>query len=205
MTRPGPKRNLAASIRARLSQLARERHEEFSFVLSRYAMERLLYRLSQSEHERAFVLKGAMLFTVWSGHPHRATQDIDLLGYGTPDLDRLAQTFRDIVVVHVEGDGMVFDPKSVVTSRIKEDANYEGVRVHIRGQLGTAVLNLQVDIGFGDAVTPGPAMAEFPVLLDSPAPQLRVYPRETRSDGSARHCQQPDERLLRHPLSRALL
>jgi predicted nucleotidyltransferase component of viral defense system len=179
MTRKGPKRNLAASIRARLSQLARDRHEDFQFVLTRYAMERLLYRLSKSRHEPSFVLKGAMLFTVWSGHPHRATQDLDLLGFGAPDLDRLAQTFRDISLVRVEDDGVVFDPESVTASRIKEAAQYEGVRVLLRGALGAAVLNLQVDIGFGDAITPGPVAAEFPVLLDAPTPKLRVYPRDT--------------------------
>jgi hypothetical protein len=144
-------------------------------------VERLLYRLSKSRHEPTFVLKGAMLFTVWSGHPHRATQDLDLLGYGPSDLDRLAQIFREVLVVAVEDDGMLFDPTSVVAARIKEDANYEGVRVQLRAKLGTAALALQIDIGFGDAITPAPLAANFPGLLDSPTPRLRVYPRETVS------------------------
>jgi hypothetical protein len=120
-----------------------------------------------------------MLFTVWAGHPHRATHDIDLLGAGPPDVERLAKIFREICDVGVEDDGVIFDARSVTATRIKEGANYEGVRVQLRGKLGSAVLNLQVDIGFGDAVTPAPVAADFPVLLDSPSPRLRIYPRET--------------------------
>jgi Nucleotidyl transferase AbiEii toxin, Type IV TA system len=119
LTRPGPKKNLAASVRERLMQLARARNEDFNFVLTRYGMERILYRLSKSQHEPTFVLKGALLFTAWSGHPHRATKDIDLLGTGTPDLERLRQIFRDICAVPVEEDGVLFDADSVVSSRIK--------------------------------------------------------------------------------------
>jgi len=160
-------------------KISRARNENFNFVLDRYAMERLLYRLSKSPHERAFVLKGAMLFTVWSGHPHRATKDIDLLGSGAPDLARLKTIFQDICDVDVEDDGIVFDRSSVTAARVKEDADYEGVRVQFKGKLGTAVLNLQVDVGFGDAVTPPPVVTAFPVLLESPPPRLKVYPRET--------------------------
>jgi hypothetical protein len=133
VTRPGPKKNLPASVRDRLMQLARARKEDFNFVLTRYAMERLLYRLSRSTHEPTFILKGAMLFTVWSGHPHRATKDIDLLGTGEPDLGRLVKVFQDICTVSVEDDGIIFDSTSVTAVRIKEDANYEGVRVQLKG------------------------------------------------------------------------
>jgi hypothetical protein len=179
MTRTGPRKNLAASVRDRLSKLGRARSEDPNFVLNRYAMERFLYRLSRSAHEPNFVLKGAMLFTVWSGHPHRATKDIDLLGTGAPDVTRLAQMFRDVCSVTVEDDGLTFDAASVTTTRIKEDANYEGVRVQLGGTLGTAVLNLQVDIGFGDAVTPTPITVDFPALLEFPRARIRAYPRET--------------------------
>jgi Nucleotidyl transferase AbiEii toxin, Type IV TA system len=144
MTRPGPKKNLAGSFRDRLMQLSRTRKEDFNFVLTRYAMERLLYRLSRSTHESIFILKGAILFTVWSGHPHRTTKDIDLLGSGEPDLGRLEQIFRDVCLVSVEDDGIVFDSTSVTAARIKEDADYEGVRVHFTGKLGSARLDLQV-------------------------------------------------------------
>ncbi|HEY6558650.1 MAG TPA: nucleotidyl transferase AbiEii/AbiGii toxin family protein [Polyangiaceae bacterium] len=179
MTRPGPKKDVAKSVRDRLLNLARARHEDFNFVLNRYAMERLLYRLSISPHGPAFILKGAILFTVWSGHPHRATKDIDLLGTGAPDLERLAQVFREVCDVAAEDDGMTFLQASVAASRIKEDATYEGVRVHLTAKLGSAVLNLQIDIGFGDVVTPAALSADFPVLLTSPPPRLRIYPRET--------------------------
>ena len=179
MTRLGPKKNMAASVRDRLMQLSRARKEDFNLVLIRYAMERLLYRLSRSMHESTFILKGAILFTVWSGHPHRATKDIDLLGTGEPDLGRLAQIFRDVCSLSVEDDGIVFEATSVTAARIKEDADYEGVRVRLTGKLGSARLDLQVDIGFGDAVTPTPKTIDFPVLLGSPAPRLRAYPRET--------------------------
>jgi hypothetical protein len=148
-------------------------------VLDRYARERLLYRLSQSPHGSAFVLKGATLFTLWFGHPHRATKDIDLLGTGAPDLDRLVDVFRDLCALAVDDDGTLFDPTSVSAARIKEDAAYEGVRIHLVGTLGSAVLNLQVDVGFGDIVTPLPLEADFPVLLGSSVPRLRVYPPET--------------------------
>ncbi|MCL2777964.1 MAG: nucleotidyl transferase AbiEii/AbiGii toxin family protein [Polyangiaceae bacterium] len=132
-----------------------------------------------SRHEPAFVLKGAILFTIWSGHPHRATKDIDLLGRGAPDLRRLEQIAREVCIVDVNDDGVTFDPNTVETTRIKEDADYEGVRVTFAATIGTAVVPLQVDIGFGDAVTPGLQVVDFPTLLPAPAPRLRIYPRET--------------------------
>ncbi len=148
-------------------------------MLTRYALERLLYRLSRSRHREAFVLKGAMVFAVWSGHPHRATKDLDLLGSGTPDLERLAVVFREIVSITVEDDGFSFDAASVEAARIKEDADYEGVRVTLDGTIGTAKVGVQIDIGFGDAVTPSVVEVEYPSLLDTPRPTLRAYPRET--------------------------
>ena len=171
--------NVAHSVRARLLTLSKERREEFQFVLTRYALERLLFRLSQSRHHDAFVLKGAMMFAVWSGHPHRATKDLDLLGSGAPDLERLAVVFREVVAVRVEDDGIVFDEQSVEAVRIKEDADYEGVRITLAAKLGTAKVGAQIDIGFGDAVTPSAVEVTYPSLLDLPQPTLRAYPRET--------------------------
>jgi hypothetical protein len=171
-------RNVAHSVRDRLLKLSKERREEFNFVLLRYGPERFLYRLTRSIHADEFVLKGAMMFTLWSKHPHRATKDLDLLGYGPPDLGRLADPFRNVCITEVEDDGVVFRPETVVAERIKEDAEYEGVRVTLDGKLGTARLSLQVDVGFGDAVTPEPEPIDFPTLLPGPAPRLRVYPRE---------------------------
>jgi hypothetical protein len=148
-------------------------------VLTRYALERLLYRLSVSPHRDAFVLKGALLFTLWTGAPHRATRDLDLLGSGEPASARLEQVFRDLCALAVEPDGVAFDARSVRAAHIREDQEYEGVRVLLEARLGAARTGLQVDVGFGDAITPGPVDVAFPTLLDLPAPALRAYPRET--------------------------
>ncbi len=142
----------------------------------RYALERFLYRLSQSGHADHFLLKGALLFTLWYDMPHRPTRDADLLGFGPSDLESIGQTFRDIAAVAAEDD-IVFDPASVTVEEIRKDAGYAGVRVLIAGELAKAHCKTQVDIGFGDAVTPGPVHAVFPVLIaDFPAPLLRTYP-----------------------------
>jgi hypothetical protein len=177
--KPTAPKNVAHSVRDRLFKLAKTRGEDFNFVLVRYALERLLYRLSKSSHEGEFILKGAMLFTVWTKHPHRATKDLDLLGSGTPDLERLAGVFRDVSALSVEDDGVVFEPTSVRARRIKEDAEHEGVRVMLEGKLGSAKLALQVDVGFGDSVTPPPTTIDFPTLLPFPSPIIRAYGRET--------------------------
>jgi predicted nucleotidyltransferase component of viral defense system len=168
--------NVAASVRARLLNVAKAQGVDFNQVLVRFALERILYRLSQSEHADRFLLKGALLFTLWYDMPHRATRDADLLGFGASDLESVAQTFRDIASVPVD-DGIVFDPASVVAEEIRKDAGYAGARILISGELAKARCKTQVDIGFGDAVTPGPVDATYPVLLDDlPAPHLRTYP-----------------------------
>jgi hypothetical protein len=172
-------KNVAASVRDRLLQVAKASGEDFTYVLTRYALERLLVRLASSRHKNAFVLKGAMLFRVWSPKVHRPTKDLDLLGSGEPDPARAAGIFAEIASVEVDDDGIVFDPKSVKASRIREDADYEGVRVKVSARIGSARLELQVDIGFGDAVTPGPIEVDFPTLLPMTAPKLRAYPKET--------------------------
>ena len=145
----------------------------------RFALERILYRLSQSEHARRFLLKGAVLFTLWYDMPHRATRDADLLGFGASDLESVAQVFREIAAISVN-DGIVFDPASVAAEEIRKEAGYGGVRVTIAGELAKARCKTQIDVGFGDAVTPGPVDSVYPVLLnDLPAPRLRVYPTYT--------------------------
>lgn len=168
--------DIAASVRARLLNLAKAEGSEFNQVLVRYTLERLLYRLSQSAHADRFVLKGALLFTLWYDMAHRPTRDADLLGFGPSDLASIGQMFRDIAGVAVE-DGIVFEPASVKVEDIRKESGYGGARVLITGELAKARCRAQVDIGFGDAVTPGPVQAVFPVLLaDFPAPQLRTYP-----------------------------
>ena len=174
-----PPSNVAHSVRARLLTIAKAGGEEFNYTLTRFGLERLLARVAASAHADAFVLKGAMLFRVWSPTLHRPTKDLDLLGRGTPDLERLVRIFAEVCQVAVEDDGLAFDPKSVRAQRIKEDADYEGVRVTLRAVLGTARIELQVDIGFGDAVTPAPLEIDFPTLLPMPALRIRAYPRET--------------------------
>nr|WP_311528742.1 nucleotidyl transferase AbiEii/AbiGii toxin family protein [uncultured Ralstonia sp.] len=169
-------KDLAASVRARLLNIAKAQGVDFNQVLIRFALERILYRLSQSEHADRFLLKGALLFTLWYDMPHRATRDADLLGFGASDLDSVAQTFRDIASIEVD-DGMVFDSASVSVEEIRKDAGYAGARVLISGEIARARCKTQIDIGFGDAVTPGPVDATYPVLIgDLPAPQLRTYP-----------------------------
>ncbi|MFO1398101.1 MAG: nucleotidyl transferase AbiEii/AbiGii toxin family protein [Burkholderiales bacterium] len=168
----------AASIHARLLNRAKERGEDFNLLLTRYGIERFLYRLSQLPAREVLLLKGALLFDLWFDVPHRPTRDADFLGFGPKDAEALATTIRDICVVVAVDDGMVFDPESIAVEEIREDARYGGLRVRLLGKLGNARVTLQLDVGYGDAVTPGPEEAEYPTLLeDMPAPRLRTYPR----------------------------
>jgi hypothetical protein len=169
-------RDRAASVRARLLNVAKATGTDFNLVLVRFALERLLFRLSTSAHSDRFVLKGALLFTLWYDLPHRATRDADLLGFGPSDTGSMASVFRDIASVAAD-DGIVFDPASIRVGVVRKDAGYGGVRVTLNGKLANARCVAQVDVGFGDAVTPGPTDAVYPVLLDDlPAPRLRTYP-----------------------------
>ena len=168
-------KNLAASIRQRLLNLAKERGDAFDLVLARYALERLLYRLSVSSHGERFLLKGALLFSVWGIDDHRPTRDADLLGSGSSDPAALVMVFREVCAVACK-DGIVFDTDSVAAAPIAEDKVYSGVRVTLRADLSGARIPVQIDVGFGDAVTPEPKPVEYPVLLDAPIPKLRAYP-----------------------------
>lgn len=168
--------DLAASVRARLLNIAKAEQTDFNSVLVRYALERFLYRLGQSAHADHFVLKGAMLFNLWYAMPHRPTRDVDLLGFGSSDLASIAQAFREIVTVTAD-DGIVFDAASVRVEEIRKNAGYAGARVIVSAELARARCKTQIDVGFGDAVTPGPVDAVYPVLLaDFAAPRLRTYP-----------------------------
>jgi len=172
-------RCVADSIKARLYNLAKQRREDYNYVLISYASERLLYRLGQSQYKQIFILKGATLFRVWNGEPHRATKDLDLLGSGVNEISHLVKVFNEICSIKCEEDGINFQEETVVGERIKEDQEYEGVRLKLKGKLGSIAIAIQVDIGFGDAVTPTPEKVEFPTILDLPAPCLQIYPRET--------------------------
>jgi hypothetical protein len=171
-----PKRNLPASVRQRLLTLSQHRKEPFDLVLVRYGIERLLYRLSRSKHAEKFLLKGAMLFAIWADGTHRPTRDVDLLGFGPSDADGLKAVFTELCRLETEPDGLHFLPESVIIAPIREEAAYSGMRVTLEGRLGNARIPVQVDIGFGDVVTPEPEEITFPVLLDFPAPHLRAYP-----------------------------
>ena len=176
MTRAKGK-NKAASIRARLLALAQSNGEDYQRVLGRFAIERFLYRLGRSPYRDKFAIKGATLFTLWTGQTHRPTKDLDLLGRGSSAIGEVEQTIRAICESHEE-DGIVFDSESIVATKIKEDDEYDGVRIKLQAQLAGARMPMQIDIGFGDAVYPEPELVSFPVLLHMEAPLIRAYPRE---------------------------
>jgi len=175
-----PVKNVAASVRQRLMNLRRDRGGDYNALLTQYAIERFLYRLSQSEMSRRFVLKGAMLFHVWRGGVlHRPTKDLDLLGYGEGTPAAVAEAMRHVIATDVADDGLVFDPDSLTASEIREEQEYGGIRVKLVATLGNARIPVQVDVGFGDAVTPEAVSRPYPTLLGMDAPELPMYPPET--------------------------
>jgi predicted nucleotidyltransferase component of viral defense system len=174
-----PPTDIGASVRARLLRLSRERGEDFQLVLTRYASERLLFRLYASGHAQQFVLKGAALFALWTGKPHRATRDLDLLGLGDPGVEHVRKIFSEVLAYEVIDDGVHFDLATLTVGLIREDQEYGGVRAEVVARVTNAQVRLQVDVGFGDAITPEALVVELPPLLDFPAPRLRAYPRET--------------------------
>jgi predicted nucleotidyltransferase component of viral defense system len=171
-------KDIAASIKARLINLAKENREEAQSMLTRFGVERFLYRLSRSEHKDKFLLKGAALFALWFNQPHRPTKDVDLLGFGDNDTPTLEKLMREICEVESD-DGLRFDPDTVHGELIREEEAYQGVRIKLTAFLGSARIPVQIDVGFGDAVTPDAETATMPTMLEMPAPTLRVYPKET--------------------------
>jgi len=159
--------------------LANKTGDDPNVIWTRYAIERLLYRLSVSEVAGDFVLKGAVLFRVWFDEPHRPTMDLDLLGYGDDSNERIADVFRGLCQLNVEDDGLMFDEKSIRVLPIREGMEYQGRRVNLLAYLGKGRIPIHVDIGFGDAVTPKPEMIEYPTVLDFPAPRIRACSRST--------------------------
>ena len=172
-------KNLAASIHARLAQRRTKTGEDYNVLLVRFTLERLLYRLSQSNYREQFILKGAMLFALWEPTLHRVTRDLDLLGLGHPAPERLTKIFKELCRLEVEADGVDFDPRSVICEDIRAQDEYAGIRVKLRATVGKAVVPLQVDVGFGDALPVAPEEITFPVMLGMAAPRLRAYSRET--------------------------
>ena len=173
------RRNVGASIRARLQNLAAQKGQVFDILLTRYALERFLYRLSLSQFSGQFVLKGAMLMTTWFDEPHRPTRDLDLLGFADSGAGPMLAVFRSILATPVDDDGITFDIAGLRVEQIREELAYGGLRLRTAASLAGARINVVIDIGFGDSVEPGLEEIDLPVLLDLPAPHLRAYPRET--------------------------
>jgi hypothetical protein len=172
-------RNIGASVRDRLLNKARTEKLDFNLLLTRYVLERMLYRLSISKQRDQFLLKGALLFDLWFDVPHRPTHDADFLGFGSAEIPHIEEIFQDICRIEVE-DGIAFQPDTVKAAEIRKEANYAGVRVTLLGMLDSARCAVQIDIGFGDAVVPGPDEVHYPVILgEMPGPHLHVYPRYT--------------------------
>ena len=171
-------KNIGASVRARLLSLSRANSQSFDLVLTRFAIERLLFRLSRSRYADRFVLKGAMLLMTWFKDPYRGTRDLDLLGFGNPSPNAMLATFREILALDA-GDGVVFDADALRVDRIREEPEYGGLRLRTTASISGARINLTIDIGFGDALEPGAEVIDYPAMLDLPAPRLRAYARET--------------------------
>ncbi len=180
MTRKTPPANVPASVRARLLKVAKERREDFTLTLMNYAAERFLYRLSKSKHRDQFVLKGAMLFAVRLGEHYRPTRDLDLLGLGEATEAAVNAAIQEIVSTAVDDDGLAFDVGTLTVHPIREDNRDGGLRAVIQAHLAEARIHVQIDIGFGDAITPGALDLDFPTLLrDMASPHVLAYPTET--------------------------
>lgn len=171
--------NKAASIRQKLLNHAKANGQDFQRTIDAYAMECILDRLAHSAYADRFLLKGALLFAVWQGSGKRPTRDIDLMGRGANDITTIVQIFKKIVSVDIKDDCVIFDPERVEGLRIKEDDEYEGIRILIDGSLCGATFKVQIDIGFGDAVTPPAINSAFPRMLDMQSFSMLMYPPET--------------------------
>ena len=172
-------KNISASVRERLLNRAKKDNRPFNELLQYYAIERFLYRLSQSKHADRFVLKGALMLRVWRSPEFRPTMDIDMLGRTSNDEAGIIAQIIEVIAVDVEPDGLSFDPDSIQSERITEDADYQGIRIRFRGSIDTARVIMQIDIGFGDIIYPGPEVSDLPTMLDSPSPRLLCYSRES--------------------------
>jgi predicted nucleotidyltransferase component of viral defense system len=172
-----PTTNIAASIRRRLLNLARETEQDFNIVLVTYGLERLIYRLSVSAHRNRFILKGGMLVSLWTSDEARFTRDVDFLGFGDPDVEALKAAFAEILGIET-ADGLVFDVGILTASNIREDGVYGGVRLKTKAYLGKTEIPVTVDVGFGDAVGAVQNTIEVPSLIDLPTATIRAYPPE---------------------------
>lgn len=175
----GDIKNAEASVRSRLQNKAKETSRPFAEILQYYGMERFLYRFSQSDYTDKFILKGALMFTVWNIPERRTTLDIDFLARFDNQVAGIEKVIRDVCKIRVPADGLIFAPDTVAGKKIKEDADYEGVRVKFTGFLERSRIPMQIDMGFGDIIFPGPKMVDYPVMLDFPKPHLKGYSLES--------------------------
>lgn len=171
--------NIQASVRDRLRNKAKATNHSFAEILQFYGMERFLYRFSRSKYADKFVLKGALLFTVWQVPERRTTLDIDFLAHYDNQVASIEMAMKDICNISVESDGLTFDVNTVKGRKIQEDADYEGVRINFIGFLERSQIPMQIDVGFSDAIFPKPKIIDYPVLLDFPKPHLKGYAAET--------------------------
>jgi len=178
MARGSVPKNLSASVRQRLLNIAKRTGEDYNALLGRFATERLLFRLSRSPQASRLVLKGAWLFYAWE-LPRRGTRDVDFLGFGDPTVEAAEEVLREALTNEVEPDGVTFDVDTLQGEAIRDGAAYPGVRVRVTAKIGSARVVTQIDIGYGDALTVEPALVALPTLLDFPAPRLRAYAVET--------------------------
>jgi hypothetical protein len=176
--RTRPTTNVAASVRDRLLERSRKTGEDFQFLLHRYAAERFLHRLGQSAYRDLYVLKGAMLYPLWGGSIYRATRDLDFTGYGSNAVADALAVMQEVCAVPVAEDGLIFDAETLAAEAIRDDAEYNGLRIRLRAALGAARIPMQIDIGFGNAIEPPATEVVYPTLLDLPAPRLRAYAQE---------------------------
>ncbi len=173
------KKNYAASVKQKLLNLARERKEDYQLLLTKFALERVLARISASRFQTSFILKGAMLFEIWSETSHRATRDLDFLSFGSNEIAEVENIFKEICSIEIIEDGLTFDIASLKGGKIKPDQEYEGVRVQFTAYLEKVRIPLRIDVGFGDVVKPKVNEVEFPTMLNFPKPLIRTYPPET--------------------------
>ena len=172
-------KNLPASVRGRLQNKAKEERRPFSEILQYYGMERFLYRFSQSKYADRFILKGALMFTVWEISGRRTTLDIDFSANFNNQVKSIKKVIKDVCAIRVKPDGLIFDARTINAQKIKEEADYEGVRVKFHGFLGRARIFMQIDVAFGDVIYPDPKTIDYPVILDFPKPRLKGYPPES--------------------------
>jgi len=170
--------NLEISVLARLKKLSQERNEDYQIVLTRYAIERFLYRLSCSKHQDSFILKGAMLLLAHTNVGYRPTRDLDLLGFVAESDSALKRIIREICMEDVPNDAVTYLPETITIMDIREESEYEGKRIKLQAHIGKARITIQIDIAFGDAVFPEPKRINYPTLLSFPEPHIRAYPLE---------------------------